>query len=236
MPTAAKNLRYNRDDRAHGRQPEINAGAPRRGSQERVPFMSLLNPPPIGAALLVLLAAACSPVASAEAPGPEAAAVVQPRGLILQAGEGERRIRRPREGGGPGLTDPFILKVDRRNGGSPDLVMGYEEIAPGQAIQPHRHLLADEIIFVHRGTGQVSLGDQEAAVGSGGTIYIPRNTRISLRNTGTEPLAIAFIFSKPGFEELMRANSVLEGEPVTPLTAAEQAQNRARNRWHTIHE
>ena len=58
----------------------------------------------------------------------------------------------------------------------------------------------------------------------------------TLRNTGTEPLAIAFIFSKPGFEELMRANSVLEGEPATPLTAAEQAQTRARNRWHTVHE
>ena len=36
---------------------------------------------------------------------------------------------------------------------------GCEELAPGQAIQPHRHLLADEIIFVHRGTGQ-PLGDQ----------------------------------------------------------------------------
>lgn len=193
---------------------------------------------PIAAALLLPFAAggaASQPAAPAQGDG---VAAVQPQGLILQEGEGERRIRRPREGGGVGggLTDPFILKVDRRNGGSPDLVMGYEELAPGQAIRPHRHLLADEIIFVHRGRGEVSLGDRQATVGSGGTVYIPRNTRISLRNTGTEPLAIAFIFSKPGFEELMRSNSVREGDPVTPLTAAEQAQNAARNRWHTIHE
>ena len=52
-------------------------------------------------------------------------------GLILGADEGERRVRR---NAGKG---PFILKVDRQNGGSPDLVMGYEDIAPGAEIQPH---------------------------------------------------------------------------------------------------
>jgi len=125
----------------------------------------------------------------------------RPGGLILQAGEGERRVRRPREGGAPGLTTPFRLLVDRRNGGSPDLVMGYEEIAPGDAIQPHHHLLADEIIIVHSGGGRVFLGDRVADVGTGGTIYIPRNTRIAVRNTGSVPLAIFFIFSKNRFAQ-----------------------------------
>src|SRR5215469_5410588 len=74
-----------------------------------------------------------------------------PAGLILQIGEGERRVRRPKAAGLAGLPDPFIIKVDNLNGGSKDLVMGYEELAPGQAIRPHRHLTADEIIFVHAG-------------------------------------------------------------------------------------
>lgn len=161
---------------------------------------------------------------------------VQNQGLILEPGQGERRIRRPREAGATGLATPFTLLVDRRNGGSQDLVMGYEEIAPGDAIRPHRHLVADEIIIVHSGNGRVSLGDREAEIGAGGTVYIPRNTRIGLHNTGSAPLAIYFIFSKPGFEELMRANSVLEGEVPVPLSAEEQAETRARNRWHTIHE
>ena len=179
---------------------------------------------------------ATSPSASAGSAAPSAVAAVG-EGLILQAGEGERRVRRPRPDARPGqLTDPFILKVDRKNGGSPDLVMGYEDLAPGQAIQPHRHLLADEIIFVHKGSGVASLGAREAPVSAGATLYIPRNTRVALRNTGSEPLGIAFIFSKPGFEELMRSNSVLEGEPVTPLSAEERARNRQANRWHTIHE
>lgn len=45
-------------------------------------------------------------------------------GLVLQIGEGERRVRRNADKG------PFILKVDRQNGGSPELVMGYETSRP----------------------------------------------------------------------------------------------------------
>jgi quercetin dioxygenase-like cupin family protein len=150
-------------------------------------------------------------------------------GLVLQADEGERRVRRNVGKG------PFILKVDRVNGGSPDLVMGYEDLAPGADIQSHRHLVADEILFIHRGNGVATLGGRESPVSAGATIYIPRNVQISVRNTGREPLGIAFIFSKPGFEELMRENSVAEGQPVTPMSAEERDRIRERHRWHTVY-
>ena len=149
-------------------------------------------------------------------------------GLILQDGEGERRVRR---NAGKG---PFFIKVDRQNGGSPDLVMGYEDIAPGAEIQLHRHLVADEILFVHRGAGTASLNGRKARVSAGATIYVPRNGTIGLLNDGTEPLGITFTFSRPGFEELMRDNSVLEGQPVTPMSAEERARIQAKHRWHTI--
>jgi len=150
-------------------------------------------------------------------------------GLLLGADEGERRVRRNIGKG------PFILKVDRRNGGSPDLVMGYEDIAPGAEIQPHTHLVADEILFVHRGSGVARLDDRESAVSSGSTVYIPRNVQVSVRNTGTEPLGVAFVFSRPGFEELMRDNSVPEGQPVVPMSAEERDAIRKRHSWHTIY-
>jgi quercetin dioxygenase-like cupin family protein len=156
--------------------------------------------------------------------------------LVLDSDAGERRVRRT---GGPqsaALTGPFILKIDRKNGGAPDFVMGTEDIAPGQAIPPHRHLKADEIVFIHRGSGVVELGDQRRAVSDGATIYIPKNVRITLRNTGTAPLSIAFIFSKPGFEDLMRENSVLEGQPVIPLSDAERAAIRARHTSHVVYD
>jgi quercetin dioxygenase-like cupin family protein len=151
------------------------------------------------------------------------------RALVLQANEGERRVRR---NAGKG---PFIIKVDRQNGGSPDLVMGYEDLAPGVDIQLHRHLVADEILFIHTGSGVVTLDGRESPVSAGATVYIPRNTSISARNTGSVPLGLAFIFSKPGFEELMRENSVIEGQPVTPISTAERDSIRARHRWHTVY-
>ncbi len=187
------------------------------------------------ALVLVSLAVSCS---SAQAPVREqqtaAAGRITP--LILHADSGERRVRRPGNSRPGALTTPFIIKVDRRNGGSSDLVMGTEDIPPGQAIPPHRHLVADEIVYIHRGTGVVELGDQRRDVGEGATIYIPKNVRITLRNTGPAPMSIVFTFSKPGFEELMRDNSVLEGQPVPPLTDVERTANRTRHQWHTLYD
>jgi hypothetical protein len=53
-------------------------------------------------------------------------------------------------------------------------------------------------------------------------------------NDEGEPLGIAFRFSKPGVEELMRDNSVPEGQPVPPMSVDERARIQARHRWHTI--
>ena len=106
--------------------------------------------------------------------------------LILAAAEGERRIRRVMGGA------LAIIKVDRRNGGSPDLMMGYEEIPPGPA------------------------------------------TRVTLRNTGTEPLAIAYFFSAPGYEEYLRDTSVPDGQSAAPLSPAELATIRERHKRHIV--
>jgi quercetin dioxygenase-like cupin family protein len=190
-----------------------------------VRFPSILWPLALPAAITII--GACLSCNATHA-APAAALAPRNDGLILQDTEGERRVRR---NAGKG---PFIIKVDRQNGGSPDLVMGYENIAPGAEIQLHRHLVADEILFVHRGTGTASLNGRKAHVTAGATIYVPRNVTIGLVNDGTEPLGITFTFSKPGFEELMRDNSVLEGQPVTPMSEEERARIQAKHRWHTI--
>jgi quercetin dioxygenase-like cupin family protein len=187
-----------------------------------------------GTALLFSLLVSCrdtpgrAPEASAAAGKVDVIAVPDSqRPLVLALNEGERRVRRVM--GGAVAT----IKVDRRNGGSPDLVMGFEELPPGQTIAPHQHAGADEIIFVHRGQGVAELGARKAEVAAGTTIYIPRSTRVTLTNTGTEPLAVAFVFSKPGYEEYMRATSVPEGTQTAPLTPAELQAIRARHR-HAI--
>ena len=162
-----------------------------------------------------------------------AAEAVPPTPLVLELQQGERRVRRLPMGG---ASAPFILKVDSQNGGSQDLVMGSEDVAPGRTIAAHRHLLADEIIFVRAGAGVVELGERQTPFGPGATIYIPKNTRVSVHNTGTATLAIAFIFSKPGFEAYMRDTSVPEGQPIVPLSTAELTAIRARHQSHTVYE
>src|SRR5262250_1104469 len=68
--------------------------------------------------------------------------------LILEKNEGERRVWRPIEGakGWDAQPGPFILKVDRHNGGSSHLVFGTEDLPPGATIDRHKHPGADEII------------------------------------------------------------------------------------------
>ena len=149
--------------------------------------------------------------------------------LILAWSEGERRVRRPPPSALSTLGVPFILKIDARNGGAPEFVMITEEIPPTQAIPFHRHPHADEILFIHAGTGVVTLGNREATVTSGATIYMPRNTVVGLRNTGAEPLKIVGIFSRPGYEEYLREISVPEGASVVPLTIEELSAIRSRH-------
>ncbi len=159
-------------------------------------------------------------------------AASRPQPLVLAREEGERRIRRQRGG----ASDGFIIKVDPVNGGSQHFFMGYEDVPPGRVIPPHRHFNADEIIFVHKGQGAVEVGEIKRDFTEGATIFIPRNTRITVRNTGQQPLSIAFIFSHPGFEQLMRETSVREGEPVVPLTPDQLKSIRAKHRGHVEYE
>jgi len=156
--------------------------------------------------------------------------------LVLQDAEGERRVHRPPPGALSNLAAPFIMKVDRRNGGAPEFVMFTEDIPPGQAIPPHRHPHADEILFVYGGTGVAVVSGSESTVRAGATIYLPRNTSVRLRNTGTEPLRIAAIFSQPGYDEYMRDISVADGEAAKPLSVEELTAIRARHRAHAIYE
>ncbi len=156
--------------------------------------------------------------------------------LILAEADGERRLHRPPPSGVSTLAAPFILKVDRRNGAAPELVMLTEDIPPGQGISPHRHPNADEILFIHGGSGEAILAGRRATVSSGATIYMPRNTVVSLRNSGREPLRIVAIFSQPGYEDYLREISVPEGKVSTPLTVPELASIRARHLETAVYE
>ena len=150
--------------------------------------------------------------------------------LILEKNEGEHRVRRPRGSAIAGL--PFIIKVDRTNGGSQRMWLGTEEIKPGAQIPRHQHLGQDEILILETGTAHVWLGDQERDVHAGGIVYIPSETWISLKNTGNEPILLAFVFSAPGFDDYLRCSSTAEGQRSTPMTAEEVAACAEKGHVH----
>lgn len=172
-------------------------------------------------AVLVGVAKTASPVTSNE---PSSVSRVTP--LILEKNEGERRAWRPIEGakGWGAQPGPFNLKVDRHNGGSAHLVFVTEDVPPGASIDRHRHPGADEIIFLQNGRARVRLGDKVREVHAGATIFAPADTWIEVTNLGTEAIHGGFVFSAPGFDDFMRAESVPEGQKVTPLSKAEDAR------------
>ncbi|MBI3477045.1 MAG: cupin domain-containing protein [Acidobacteria bacterium] len=151
-------------------------------------------------------------------PGPETKA----KPLLLEKDQGELRTRRVHTDSSRPASSQFMLKVSPKNNGSQHLVAGTEELAPGAAIPKHRHLDQDEILLIQTGKAHVWLGDEESDLHAGGLVFIPAQTWVSAKNTGTEPISLMFIFSAPGFEDTMRCNSVPAGETPTPITPEQQ--------------
>ncbi len=110
-----------------------------------------------------------------------------------------------------------------------------EDIAPGQAIPAHRHPDAEEIIFIRDGAGLATLAGRESAVEAGALVFMPRNTVFTMRNTGSEPLRIVAVFSRPGYELYMRDISVPDGQAPAPLTVEELTAIRKRHSAHAIY-
>jgi oxalate decarboxylase/phosphoglucose isomerase-like protein (cupin superfamily) len=110
--------------------------------------------------------------------------------------------------------------------------MGYEEIPPGQAVS-RIGILDDGRLSCIVGLVPPP-GDRTASVGPGATIYIPQATRVTLRNTGSEPLAVAYFFSEPGYEEYLRDTSVPEGQVAPVLSGPELAKIRERHKAHIV--
>ena len=147
--------------------------------------------------------------------------------LILEKQEGERRVHRP--AGTSTGTAPFILKFDPENGPSKHLIIFTEDLPPGASIPVHKHPGSEEILILQTGHSRVHLGSTTKEVGPGASVLIPADTWISVDVIGNEPVSLIAIFSEPGYEQYMRAISVREGEPNTPISKPELETIRAHH-------
>ena len=169
-------------------------------------------------ALVIALASltAIGPLRTSNTAGARVSVQNEPRPTVIGPTDGERRFLR-------GGTAPLLIKVDPVTTGSRRFVLGSSDLPPGDAIPVHRHLREDEIILITRGSARVQLGREFFAAGPGSTVFIPQGTCIAVENIGADTLSNTFIFSSPGFEEVLRAVSSPAGAPSKRVSATERA-------------
>lgn len=141
-----------------------------------------------------------------------------PSPTVFQADEGDRWLLLGQKS--------LIFKVDPVTTGSDSLVVGTEEMPPGNKIPIHKHLHEDEVIFVHKGTVRVSLNGRAYDAGTGATVFVPQGNWIGVENTSAEPAMILFFFNKPAFEKCLRAISSRAGRSSSCLHRRKWRQRR----------
>jgi quercetin dioxygenase-like cupin family protein len=178
----------------------------------------------VAAAIAIVAGGLCTAVFQADQSTGARSSGAKVRSLLLEKDEGELRTRRIHTDSSATASTQFLLKVSPKNNGSRHLVMGTEVLAPGASLPKHRHLTQDEILLIQSGTAHIALDDQERDLHAGAIVFLAANTWISGKNIGTEPMALTFIFSAPGFEDTMRCNSVPADQKPTLITPEQQRE------------
>lgn len=104
--------------------------------------------------------------------------------------------------------------------GSTDLAFWTTELPAGSDIILHRHDRTEEILFIHRGSGMLIVGDERVPVQEGTTIFVPRGTYHGMEPQEND-LTIVFVATPPGLVNFFRALGWHEGEEPKVLTLDE---------------
>jgi mannose-6-phosphate isomerase-like protein (cupin superfamily) len=87
------------------------------------------------------------------------------------------------------------------------LAVGMTILAPGKSSSFHSHEAESETWVVVSGQGEVVVGEEREDVGPESVIFLPRNVKHQVINTGRESLRMFWVYTPPGGEK-----SVLEGK------------------------
>ena len=127
------------------------------------------------------------------------------RGTVLQLHEGQHLIS-------GGRRAPMWIKVDSTIATGATMSMLISHVDPGADIPVHLHRNEDELIFIHTGSGIVTLGDDRIPVSPGAVLYGARNIWHGVENTGSTVLTWCAIYSPPGFEQFFKEVGVAPGD------------------------
>ena len=82
---------------------------------------------------------------------------------------------------------------DDENGLVENMTVFKEQIAAGDKIPLHQHSI-DEILFVNKGSIEVSLGNRKHKVADGAVVFIPAKVAHGFKNIGKNPADIVAVF------------------------------------------
>jgi len=137
------------------------------------------------------------------------------KGLIVREAEGIHILTRRKV--------PVTIKISKTKHGIDGISFCTEDMTPGRKMRIHKHLNNDELIFIHKGDGTLTLDEQLVEVKTGDVVFVPRDTWHGLDNTGNENLLMAFQYSPAGFEEYFIENGTPAGMPDKVRTEEEYA-------------
>jgi len=118
---------------------------------------------------------------------------------------------------------PITIKISRAKNDVDGISFCVEDQSPGRKMRIHKHLNNDELIFIHKGEGTLTLDEASFIVKAGDVAFVPRGTWHGLDNTGKENLLMVFQYSPAGFEEYFIENGTVVGMPAKEKTEEEYA-------------
>ena len=142
------------------------------------------------------------------------------KGIIVREDEGIHLLTRRKV--------PITIKISKVKDGVDGISFCVEDQIPGRKMRVHKHLYNDELIFIHKGEGTLTLEDKSIPVKTGDVAFIPRGTWHGLDNTGKENLTMIFQYSPAGFEEYFIENGTLVGMPTKERTEEEYATSERK--------
>jgi mannose-6-phosphate isomerase-like protein (cupin superfamily) len=83
--------------------------------------------------------------------------------------------------------------IDRTTSSITQCSLAEEVLPPGCAVSPHHHLQLEEIYYIVSGSGLMKVGTSERQLGPGDAVYVPRHTRHTLENNGSEPIRLLVV-------------------------------------------
>ena len=109
-----------------------------------------------------------------------------------------------------------------------------ETFKPGDALPVHKHLNEDELIFLHSGSGLLTLGEKHYTIQRGAVAIVPKGVWHGLENTGTENIEMRFAYIPAGFEGFFREVGTPVGQPLVKRTMEER--RAIARKWGMIYK